>query len=161
MEKSVETYLQLLDESLVKKLSVLNQILDIDKNQEESLKEESLDADRVDELMNQKDKLIKELDKLDDGFDSVYGRIREEITECPEKYKTQVAKLQDDIRNITELQTKIEALEKRLKKAVSEYASKASANLQSKRNLSSAARNYYESVNKLQMNNPQFMDKKK
>ena len=161
MEKSVETYLQLLDESLEKKIGVLNRILDIDKNQEKSLKEENLDADTVEKLMNEKGELIKKLDQLDDGFDSVYQRIKEEIQANSSKYTSQVKKLQDDIRQITELQTGIEALEKRLKSAVDTYASKAAANLKLRRATNNVARNYYETVNKLNQAGPQFMDKKK
>lgn len=161
MEKSVETYLQLLDESLEKKIGVLNRILDIDKNQEKSLKEENLDADTVEQLMNEKGELIKKLDQLDDGFDSVYQRIKEEIQANSSKYTSQVKKLQDDIRQITELQTGIEALEKRLKSAVDTYASKAAANLKLRRATNNVARNYYETVNKLNQAGPQFMDKKK
>ena len=161
MEKSVETYLQLLAESLEKKIGVLNRILDIDKNQEKSLKEENLDADTVEQLMNEKGELIKKLDQLDDGFDSVYQRIKEEIQANSSKYTSQVKKLQDDIRQITELQTGIEALEKRLKSAVDTYASKAAANLKLRRATNNVARNYYETVNKLNQAGPQFMDKKK
>lgn len=161
MEKSMETYLQLLAESLEKKIGVLNRILDIDKNQEKSLKEENLDADTVEQLMNEKGELIKKLDQLDDGFDSVYQRIKEEIQANSSKYTSQVKKLQDDIRQITELQTGIEALEKRLKSAVDTYASKAAANLKLRRATNNVARNYYETVNKLNQAGPQFMDKKK
>ena len=161
MEKSVETYLQLLDESLEKKIGVLNRILDIDKNQEKSLKEENLDADTVEKLMNEKGELIKKLDQLDDGFDSVYQRIKEEIQANSSKYTSQVKKFQEDIRNITDLQTSIEALEKRLKDSVDRYASKAAANLKLRRATNNVARNYYETVNKLNQAGPQFMDKKK
>ena len=161
MEKSVETYLQLLDESLEKKITVLNRILEIDKEQETGLKEESLNADLVEKLMNEKGELIGKLDSLDDGFDSVYQRIKVEIQSDSAKYSTQVKKLQDDIRRITELQTGIEVLEKRLKSAVDKYAKKTAADLQYRRATSSAARNYYETVNKLNQAGPQFMDKKK
>jgi len=161
MEKSVETYLQLLDESLEKKITVLNRILEIDKEQETGLKEESLNADLVENLMNEKGELISKLDSLDDGFDSVYQRIKEETQSNPAKYSAQVKKLQDDIRKITELQTGIEALEKRLKSAVDTYASRTAANLKLRRATNNVARNYYETVNKLNQAGPQFMDKKK
>ncbi|MCR5319730.1 MAG: hypothetical protein K6E48_00855 [Lachnospiraceae bacterium] len=161
MEKSVETYLQLLDESLEKKINVLNRILDIDKEQENSLKEESLDADTVEKLMNEKGELIKKLDQLDDGFDSVYQRIKEEIQNDSSKYANQVKKLQHDIRSITDLQTSVEALEKRLKDSVNRYASKAAADLKLRRATNNVARNYYEAVNKISQAGPQFMDKKK
>lgn len=162
MEKEISTYLNLLEESLVKKSAVLTEVLDENKKEDEMLKAEELDLEAFDKSMDKKGELAEKLDGLDDGFDAVYGKIREEILGHPEEYKAQVKRIQDLIREITDKQTSIQAQEVRLKKAVEAHSTRISGELRARRNTSTAAQNYYQAMNKLGSSiPPQFMDRKK
>jgi chromosome segregation ATPase len=162
MEKEISTYLNLLEESLVKKSAVLSEVQDLNKEADVMLKAEELDLEAFDKNMDKKGELAAKLDGLDDGFDAVYGKIREEVLGHPEEYKTQVKRIQNLIREITDKQTSIQAQEVRLKKAVEAHSSRISGELKVRRNTTTAAQNYYQAMNKLGSSiPPQFMDRKK
>ena len=133
MDKEIGTYVNLLEESLVKKSAVLTEILELNKEEDAMLKAEELDVEAFDKSMDRKGELAQKLDGLDDGFDSVYSRIREEILTHPENYKEQVARIQNLIREITDKQTSIQAQEARLKKAVEQYSARAAKELKQTR----------------------------
>ena len=70
---------QILLQSLEKKTKLLDDMIRQNGVQEELLKEEDLDMDAFDEAINQQGFYIEELDKLDQGFETVYDRVREEL----------------------------------------------------------------------------------
>ena len=55
----IDNYLKILEDSLCKKLTVLDEIAEYNVAQEELLKKEELSIDELDENMEQKDVLIK------------------------------------------------------------------------------------------------------
>ena len=71
----MEKYLQILEESLIKKDGLLNKILTCSKRQEELLREERLDFEQFDDLVNEKDGYVDELVRLDEGFENLYANV--------------------------------------------------------------------------------------
>ena len=59
-----KTYLSLLEDSLIKKNQVLDQILDLTQEQEQLIKEEDMDDDKFDKIIEEKDPLINKVVEL-------------------------------------------------------------------------------------------------
>lgn len=177
----MDTYLDMLQDSLEKKLDILEKIAAYQKEEMEMLKVDgagadasgqdasdtdaldvdAFDMDAFDRNVADKVALAEGIDKLDDGFERVYDRIRDEMLENKEKYAVSIRKLQDMIGEITEKNASIQAQERRIKQAVDSYTRRKSAALRQKRDNGKAARSYYNNMKKLNYVDSQFLDKKK
>ncbi len=157
----MDTYLDMLQDSLKKKLDILNKIIAYQREEMDMLKEESMDMEVFDKSIDKKVALAEGIDKLDDGFEQVYDRIREEMIGHKEKYAVQIRAMQDMIGEVTEKNASIQAEESRIKLAVDNYVRRESAALRQKRDNGKAARSYYNNMKKLNYVDSQFMDKKK
>lgn len=164
MDKSqmpMEALLQILQDSLEKKINLLAAIEEKSKEQETIIKKENFTFQEMDENMDAKSKLIEQLTLLDNGFETLYERIREELLENKDKYRVQIEEIQNLIVEVTARGASIEAIEARNKAAIEVYFSREKKELQKRKNVSSVARSYYQTAK--QMNNvaPQFLDTKK
>ncbi len=156
----IENYLQVLEQSLHKKADILSRIQEINLKQERILKEEGT-AEDFDTTIDEKEKLIEELSKLDEGFETLYQHIEGQLSAGREQYKSQIVKLQQLIVKVTEKSMAIQAQEKRNYKFAQNYFAVSRKNLQKSRTTSKAAMDYYKSMSNSQIVQPQFMDKKK
>lgn len=157
----MDTYLDMLQDSLKKKLEILNRIMEYQREESGMLKEDGMDRDAFDKSVRDKVALAESIDSLDDGFEQVYDRVREEILRNKAKYAVQIKAMQDMIGEISEKNVLIQAEENRLRLEVDNYAKRESIALRQKRDNGKAARSYYNNMKKLNYVGSQFMDKKK
>lgn len=157
----IENYLTILEDSLKQKITVLDEIAGQNTEQEALLRQETLPLEEFDKCVDYKDALIQEIGKLDEGFDSLYEKIRDQLLENKETYKEQIARIQQLISEVTEKSVSIQAQEARNKKAVEDYFAKEKQQLREGRQNSKAAYDYYKSMNNANVVSPQFMDQKK
>lgn len=157
----MDNYLVILEESLRKKLKVLEEIAVYNQEQEQFLRKESVSLEELDENMKQKDELIQKVTALDEGFETLYERIKEQLLADKDAYKEQIRKLQQLISQVTEKGVSIQAQETRNKKLIEDYFKKERSQLRQNRQSSKAAYNYYKSVNNTNVVMPQMMDQKK
>lgn len=153
--------LQLLIEVLEKKEGILQQILDKSRHQLKAAEEETLDVERFDRLVDDKMDLLAEMEKLDQGFDKTYQRIREELLERKDEYKKELAALQNLITKGVDLGAQISAAEGRTKDKLSVSLMKSKKELAQKRVSSKVATDYYKTTNNLKHVDTFFLDKKK
>ncbi len=156
----METYMDMLQDSLRKKLEILDKIMTCQKEESDMLKGGSMDRDVFDRSMTEKVELAESIDSLDDGFEKVYDRIREEMIAHKEGYVNQIRALQNMISEISEKNVLIQAEENRIRLEVENYAKRESAALRQRRDNGKAARSYYNNMKKLNYVGSQFMDKK-
>ena len=156
----METYLDMLQDSLRKKLEILDKIMTCQKEESDMLKGGSMDRDVFDRSMTEKVELAESIDSLDDGFEKAYDRIREEMIAHKEGYVNQIRALQNMISEISEKNVLIQAEENRIRLEVENYAKRESAALRQRRDNGKAARSYYNNMKKLNYVGSQFMDKK-
>lgn len=164
MDKSqmpLEAILQILQDSLVKKTELLIAIEEKSKEQEAILKKEGFTFKEIDENMDAKSKLIEQLTLLDNGFETLYEKIRGELIDKKDLYRVQIEEIQNLIVEVTARGASIEAIEARNKAAIETYFSKTKKELQSKKSASSVAHRYYQTAKKLNNLQPQFLDQKK
>lgn len=157
----MNNYLQILQDSLVKKLEVLAQIEQKSLEQSNMIKGTDVDLALVDSNMDEKAKLIEQVLSLDEGFESIYEKIREDLLPNKERYKNEIASLQKMIEKVTEKSASIQAIEARNKAEMEVVFNKQKKNLQGKRNAMSVAKDYYQNMNKVKHVSPQFLDQKK
>ncbi|MBQ9989630.1 MAG: flagellar protein FliT [Lachnospiraceae bacterium] len=157
----MNSYLQILQDGLKKKLEVLVKIEEKSRRQAFLLKEEKVSFEAIDKNMDEKAALIEELENLDSGFESLYEKIRDELIPEKEKYREEIRSLQELIARVTERSASIQAIEARNKSEMEMALSREKKVLQSKRNAMSVATDYYQNMNKVKNVGPQFLDKKK
>lgn len=157
----MENYLGILEESLLKKLEILDEIDAYNQGQSQLLKKDKVSVEELDENMNHKDELIQRLTALDEGFETLYERIREQLLADRDAYREQIQRLQQLISQITEKSVSIQAQEIRNKNLVEDYFKKERSQIRQHRQSSKAAYNYYRSVNNTNLVMPQMMDQKK
>ncbi|MCR5101300.1 MAG: hypothetical protein K6B41_08080 [Butyrivibrio sp.] len=154
-------YLDMMEDSLDNKIEVLNIVIGENEAFHNMLTNEEADVnDRITAYIDKKDSLVKKIDELNNGFTSIFEKVKEELIIDKDKYKSQIERMQDKITEISDLSVTIEAQERRNKVLIDKYFSEKRQNLNNKRKSSGAAYNYYEVMSKSRLNMPQFMDKK-
>ena len=156
----MDNYLKILEESLRKKLQLLDQIADYNERQREIFRSEKAAFDQFDESIEEKGKLIDQITKLDDGFEKLYAGVAEELKGNKDKYAQQIKKLQLLVQQVTDKSVAVQAQEVRNKELIEEYFARERANIRQGRRNSKAAYNYYSNVNKSAYLSPQFLDSK-
>lgn len=111
-------YITALIESLEKKIEVLEKIHVIDEQQLAIIKTVPLDFNALDKNDEEKTVLIYKINKLDEGFESLYQSVKEELSGNKQQYASDIRTMQSLITRITDLSTKIQAEESRNKAAV-------------------------------------------
>ena len=157
----IMSYLNILQDSLIKKIDLLEQVEKKSLEQSEMIKGSNVDLELVDANMDEKAALIDEILKLDNGFESIYEKVREQLISNKEQFKVQIHNLQGLIAKVTEKSTAIQVIEARNKAQMDIVFSTQKREVQNRRNAMSVARDYYQNMNKVKYVSPQFMDRKK
>ena len=106
-------YLDVLIQSLRKKLVLLNRIAILSKEQRELLQDEDMTPDAFDLNVRDKDDLVQQIVVLDAGFDEVYAHIKDLMERDHALYEDQLQQMRELIRQIMAKDASIRAEEKR------------------------------------------------
>ena len=104
-----------------KKLEVLQKIRDYNKRQEEIFSAEKVDMSLFDDAVEEKQRLIDEVVRLDEGFEILYEKLAKELEGNRQRYAVQIKELQAKVARVTELSVSVQAQEARNKKLVENY----------------------------------------
>lgn len=157
MEKQ---YIRMMLESLQKKEAVVESLLSGSEKQKEVLSAKEVDWDAFDALTIEKGKLIDELLQLDEGFESLFERVKGPLTQNKDMYKTEIGFMQATIRTLTDKSAELETLEQRNKKLVETRMAESRQVIKQSKMGSQAAMQYYQRMNRINTVDPQLMDKK-
>lgn len=152
---------QILLQSLEKKNQLLDQIIRQNSVEEGILKQEEFDMDAFDEAIEQQGDYLEQLDKLDQGFEAVYERVRGELLQDKARYSAEIARMKELIQQITDKVVTINAGNMRNKVLAENQFNKKRASIGTGVSKNKAARNYYKNMNNLNYVSPQFYDSKK
>ncbi len=157
----MESYIDILLESLEKKIRILKKIEKLNQEQTEILKTEPLQFKEFDKKVEEKGMQIEELTKLDNGFDSIYSRVREQLVANKEQYTDEIVRMKKMITIIMDYSVSIQAQESRNKVMV-EQAFKNERKKSKKSKISAkVSLNYYKNMSKTNYIDPQFLDQHK
>lgn len=156
----MESQLNILSESLDKKIRILKELQQYSIEQEKVFQDEQVDLEKFDALVEQKDELVNQLIGLDDGFEVMYSKLAKEL-ECNRvQYAAQIKTLQNKVTEVTDISVSVQSQEKRNKKLVEDYFAKERTNIKQGRANSKAAYDYYKNMSGSQYTSPQFYDSK-
>ena len=154
-------YIDIMIQSLEKKVAVLNQLIELNKQQKLYLQDPNLSPEDFEKNMNRKAVLIDELNQLDSGFEKLFGRVRDELNMNREVYAPQIRKMQELIRKITEKSNMVQTQEARNKEQVQRKFADIRKQVKGVRNSQKVVRQYYQNMMKQGGTEPKFLDNKK
>ncbi|MBR3103161.1 MAG: flagellar export chaperone FlgN [Lachnospiraceae bacterium] len=157
----MEQYLDAMIQSMDEKSDCLKQLLDMTAEQEKALAKENIDWDTFDRLIDEKEAVIDRLGQLDDGFQAVFDKIRDELEGKKALYKDRIAKLQGQIRQVTDQSNALIAAEQKNKELMENATSIERKRIRQTKANAKVATNYYNNMNRINYIDPQLMDKKK
>ncbi len=157
----MEQYLDAMIQSMDEKEKCLTKLLQMTLQQKAAIEEEKADWDTFDRLIDEKSDLIDRLEVLDDGFQAVFDKIRDELEGKKAQYRDRIARLQEQIRKVTDLSNALMAEEQRNKTLMENRATQDRKQIRQTKANAKAASNYYNSMNRINYIDPQLMDKKK
>ena len=179
----MENQLTILSESLDKKLEVLQKIREYNKRQEEIFSAEKVDMSLFDDAVEEKQRLIDEVVRLDEGFEILYEKLAKELEGNRQRYAAQIreqiqkgnqaitdasgkgaatVRLPGGCKNatVTELGVSVQAQEARNKKLVENYFARERAGIGQRRKNAKSAFDYYKSMSGAGYVPPQMYDNK-
>ncbi len=156
----IKRYIEILTESLRKKKKILEDILEENEKQAGAIRdEESMEA--FEATVTAKSKLLWDMEALDNGFETVYERVKEGLEDQKEKYKAEISEMQALISEITDLSVRIQASEQRNKKLAEGYFSGARRQIRESKKSVRVASDYYKSMSGSTDTGPRMVDQKK
>lgn len=158
----IDTYINILSDSLRKKFDIVKKILEYTKEQERILAVEEVDADRFLEVLDKKGRLIEQMTELDKGFESVYAKVDAVLKTDASSYRAQILQLQNYIRTVTDIGVEIQALEHKNKEKLNKFLAKKRASINDFKKSNKTATTYYQNMsNQHREWQSYFLDKRK
>lgn len=154
-------YLDVLKDSLEKKEEILQMLSYKNAEQMSLLKEEGFLPEKIEKTVEEKSVLIEKLLKLDEGFQTLYDKVKDELDGKKEIYKEQIRQLQDLIVKITDMSVAVQAEEARNKRLFDTKIKKERQVVRLGRSQSNVSKNYYKNMNQSNIMEPRFLDSKK
>ena len=155
-------YIKMLEESLIKKVELLKILQGLNQEQREILEDYETTPEELDKNMDKKSDIIERLDKMDEGFQSVYDKIKEDIVNNKEEYSGQIKHMQELITQITDLSADVQAKELQNKDIATARFTHIRNQIRETKHGQKAVASYYASMmNNTGYEGSQFWDKKK
>ncbi len=156
----IKQYLSILIDSLKKKNVLLDDVHRISKQQNELLQLPTVDFELFDQSVDEKDVFVQQLLKIEEGFELIYDKIKDELPQRKTEFKEEIQQLQEYIALIMEKSMTIQALENRNQQMIQQSLQEERKKLGEGRRSSKVALDYYQTVNKNAVAPPQFLDRK-
>lgn len=154
-------YLELLIQSLKKKLLLLNQIIVLNQQQREMLSDENLDPDTLDVNVREKDELISQVTQLDDGFDEVYAHIADLMKKNHSDYEEELDRMRELIRQIMAKDASIRTDEQRNYELAQKKFARVKKQIREVKTSQKMVNRYYQNMMQQRQADIQYMDNKK
>lgn len=155
------TYIRMMMDILNKKETHLEKILEYTTRQEEILKGEVFSEEEFDALIEKKQGLIQKIEEFDEGFQSVYNRMAEELAANKEQYKEQILTMQEQILRVTDLGVRLTTLEQKNRAGLELRLRDRKKGIKQFKVSKQTADKYYKNMIGMQTGASYFMDKKK
>lgn len=154
-------YLEVLIQSLKKKLLLLNRITVLNQDQRDILQDENADPDAFDINVRDKDRVVKQIVELDAGFNEVYEHIKALMERDHSAYEKQLEEMRGLIRQIMANDASIRAEEQRNFKLAQQKFANVKKQVREVKASQKMVNSYYQNMMKQNRYEPQFMDRKK
>ena len=145
----VEDYIQIMIESLRKKSELLDKLIRKNEAQHECIEGkdfEAIDWDAFNLLVAEKQTAIDRIVKMDEGFQSLYDRVKEQLNDDKDKYADKIKEIQKLISTITEQGIKISTGEERNRKIIEKVFGNRKKEIKRTRNSLKVANSYAQTM---------------
>lgn len=161
-ENDKATYLNIIIDTLKKKEILLNNLKALTLRQTEILDGEEFAADDFNNTIDEKQRSIDALLKLDEGFMETYDRVKQDLIASPSDYASEISQAKALIKKQTDLSVELQALEEKNKVKLSVQLTKGRQKGRDFRTSSRTAAAYYKNMsNRHQDGDSYFLDSKK
>lgn len=161
MHTANNSYIEILKQSLTKKIELLDTIMALNVLQKDMLENPDLDPDELEENLNCKADLVERLSKLDDGFSQIYDRVRTDLAENRGAYSDDIARMKRDITAIMDKSTAIQSQEKRNQVLMQQKFTSVKKQIKEVKKSRQAVNSYYRNMMKMGTPDATFLDDKK
>jgi hypothetical protein len=159
--ENTETYLSVLINSLIKKNEILSGLLELTRQQESIINEQEIDDDKFYSIIEEKGKLIQKVREIDDGFEHIFLRVKEGLTNDQNKYAGKIEAMQELIREVMDKVVKLQVLEKQNKMKLEIFLNNKRSEIKSFKVNNRIVSNYYKNMSKQYEQESYFFDTKK
>ena len=154
-------YLEVLIQSLKKKLMILNRISVLNQDQRDILQDENSDPDAFDVNVRDKDRLVSQIVELDAGFDEVYAHIKDLMERDHRAYEEQLQEMRELIRLIMAKDASIRAQEQRNYTLAQQKFASVKSKVREVKASQKMVNSYYQNMMRQSRGASPFMDNKK
>ena len=158
--ENTSNYLLILEESLVKKIVILDELTRLTSEQKEIVNADDFDEDAFDNNVEKKAALVNELGKLDTGFELLYKDVKGQLETDRDKYADDIKRLQDLIKQIMDKSASLQVMEQRNNELIKNKFNSLKKEARQIKKSREMAANYYKTMNNIS-SEPYFLDKKK
>ncbi len=145
----VDDYIQIMIESLTKKSELLDKLIRKNEAQHDCVagKEyDEIDWDAFNLLVAEKQLAIDRIVKMDEGFQSLYDRVKEQLNEDKSKYADKIKEIQKLIETVTGQGVKISTGEERNRKLIEKVLGSKKKEIRQMRNSLKVANSYAQTM---------------
>ena len=145
----VDDYIQIMIESLDKKSELLDRLIRKNEAQYECVagKEyDDIDWDAFNLLVAEKEAAIERIVKMDEGFQSLYDRVKEQLGADKDKYADRIKEIQKLIEKVTGQGVKISTGEERNRKIIEKVLGSKKKEIKRTRNSLKVANSYAQTM---------------
>lgn len=154
-------FVVMLRESLERKIFILDRIIAVNEKQLDVLRDVNSLPEDLEATVNEKSDLVEQLDTLDEGFETVFSKVKIEIEKNRDTHRDEIAKMKTLIRQITDRSAQIQSQEIRNKENAEGKFSYIKDQVKKITKSQKAVNTYYRNMMKVNYVDPQFMDDKK
>ncbi len=157
--ENTHNYLQVLSESLDKKIVILNELSELTEAQKHIVDSTTFDEEEFNKNVEKKSGLITELQKLDKGFQLLYNNVKDQLQDRKDMYAAEIEGLQSKIKLILDKNASLQVAEARNKELIEKKFASLKKEVRQVKKTRAMAANYYKSMNNI-TDEPHFLDKK-
>lgn len=155
-------YIKMLEDSLDKKVELLKQLQGLNQEQREILEDYETTPEELDDNIDKKSQVIDRLDKMDEGFQNIYDKIKDDLAANKETYADEIKHMQELITQITDLSADVQAKELQNKDIATARFTHIRGQIRETKHGQKAVASYYASMmNNTGYEGSQFWDQKK
>ncbi len=155
------SYINIMLESLEKKRGILDRIIELNRQQKLLLQDPNLLPEDFEKNMDNKAGFVEQLNLLDDGFEELFARIRDNLNENRAQYADEIKKMQALIKEITEKTNTIQTQEARNKEDADRKFAEVREQVKGVRNSQKVVHQYYQNMMRQKSYSAQVIDNKK
>lgn len=155
------SYVQILVDTLQRQADTLREILALTVEQSRIADRDPFEEGSLEDTMNRKEILIARLNELDEGFTAVYERVRRDLAEQKDQYKTSLQKIQNLIKECSDLSVEIRVTEERNRTKLAQCFAAKHKEYGSQQTAAAVASRYHQTMHNMQVVDPFFFNKKK